>query len=210
MDLISWKSLTYKSRPGGLPPSSKEPSDRSLEAFQAKINLMLQAQKAKKVANKERQKKERIEKQHSWSHGIKRVQRYLGIREIRKGHLEAIRAGLENSGLEWADYDDAVKVAAAKLPPTISFHPGQLARFEQEASVVFVCVDVEAYERNTKLVTEIGIATLDTKDIASVVPGEEGANWMSCIRARHFRINEHKHLNNVDFVAGCADRFEFG
>ena len=171
---------------------------------------MVQAQKGKKVANKEKQKKERIEKQHSWSQGIKRVQRYLGLREIRQGHLEAIRASLEKSGLEWVDYDAAVKAAAAKLPPTTYFHSGQLARFEQEASVVFVCVDVEAYERNTKLITEIGIATLDTKDIASVVPGEGGANWMSCIRARHFRINEHKHLNNAEFVTGCADRFEFG
>lgn len=171
---------------------------------------MLQAQQGKKLANKEKQKKERIEKQHSWNHGIKRVQRYLGLREVRRGHLEPIRAGLENSGLEWADYDAAVKAAAAKLPPTTAFHPAELARFEQEGSVVFVCVDVEAYERNTKLITEIGIATLDTKDIASIIPGEGGANWMSVIRARHLRINEHKHLNNVEFVAGCADKFEFG
>jgi len=171
---------------------------------------MVQAQKGKKVANKEKQKKERIEKQHSWSHGIKRVQRYLGLRELRQGQLEAIRASLDSSGLQGADYDAAVKAAAAKLPPTTSFNPGQLIRFAQESSVVFVCVDVEAYERNTKLVTEIGIATLDTRDLASVVPGERGANWMSCIRARHFRINEHKHLNNVEFVAGCADKFEFG
>jgi hypothetical protein len=171
---------------------------------------MLQTQKGKKVANKEKQKKERIEKQHSWSHGIKRVQRYLGLREIRQGRLEAIRAGLEYSGLQWSDYDAAVKAAAAKLPPTTSFHPGQLAQFEQEASVVFVCVDVEAYERNTKLITEIGIATLDTEDIASIVPGEGGTNWMRCIRARHFRIKEYKHLNNVEFVAGCPDKFEFG
>lgn len=117
---------------------------------------------------------------------------------------------MENSGLEWADYDAAVKAAAANLPPTTFFNAGQLAKFKQEESVVFVCVDVEAYERNTKLITEIGIATLDTEDITSVVPGEGGTNWISCIRARHFRINEHKHLNNVDFVAGCADRFEFG
>jgi hypothetical protein len=166
---------------------------------------MIQAQKGKRVANKEKQKKERIEKQHSWSHGIKRVQRYLGLRQIRQDHLEAIRANLDNFDLGWTDSD-----AAVNLPPTTSFHPGQPARFEQEASVVFVCIDVEAYERNTKLITEIGIATLDTKDLASVVPGEGGSNWMSCIRARHFRINEHKHLNNFEFIAGCADRFEFG
>jgi len=33
---------------------------------------------------------------------------------------------------------------------------------------------------------------------------------MSAIRARHFRINEYKHVHNTDFVHGCADRFEFG
>jgi hypothetical protein len=171
---------------------------------------MIQSTKGKKAANKGKQKKERIEKQHSWSHGIKRVQRYLGLREIRQGQLEAIKAALENSGLQWGDYDTAVKAAAAKLPPTTSFHAGQLAQFAQEGSVVFVCVDVEAYERNTKLVTEIGIATLDTEDIAFVVPGEGGTNWMSCIRTRHFIINEYKHLKNVEFVAGCPDKFEFG
>ena len=31
---------------------------------------------------------------------------------------------------------------------------------------------------------------------------------MDQIRARHFRIKEHKHLVNTDFVIGCGDRFE--
>lgn len=33
---------------------------------------------------------------------------------------------------------------------------------------------------------------------------------MDAIRSRHFRINEYKHINNTEFVHGCADRFEFG
>ena len=171
---------------------------------------MNQSQKGKKAASKEKEKKERIEKQHAWSHGIKRVQRYLGLRELRHGELEAIKAGLEFSGLQWGDYDAAVMAAAAKLPPTTFFQPGQLIRFQQEESVVFVCVDVEAYERDAKIITEVGIATLDTQDIAHVVPGEGGTNWRSCIRARHFIIKEHQHYKNGEFVAGCPDKFEFG
>jgi hypothetical protein len=187
------------------------PSERSLLSFKAKIDLMFQAQKGKKLANKEKQKTERIAKQQSWSHSIKRVQRYLGIREAsHEKQIAAIRQGLENSGLGWGEYDTAVKAAASKLPPSASFDADKLAPYEPEGSVVFICVDVEAYERNHSQITEIGIATLDTVDLKSLIPGEGGANWMSMIRARHFRIDEHKHLKNTDFVDGCADRFEFG
>jgi hypothetical protein len=171
---------------------------------------MNQSQKGKKAASKGKAKQERIEKQHSWSHGIKRVQRYLGLRELRHGELEAIKAGLEKSGLQWGDYDAAVKATAAKLPPTTFFQPGQLIQFQQEESVIFVCIDVEAYERDAKIITEVGIATLDTLDIAHVVPGEGGTNWRSCIRARHFIIKEHQHYQNSEFVTGCPDKFEFG
>lgn len=71
-------------------------------------------------------------------------------------------------------------------------------------------IQVEAYERDKKLITEIGISTLDTDDLKTLVPGKGGINWLSAIRARHFRINEYKHLQNFEFVAGCADKFEFG
>lgn len=69
---------------------------------------------------------------------------------------------------------------------------------------------MEANERNSSQITEIGIATLDTEDIQKLSPGKGGVNWMDVIRARHFRINEYKHINNTEFVSGCADRFEFG
>lgn len=205
---------------------AQTPSDRSLAAFQAKIALMIQVQKGKKIANKEKSKKDRMEKQASWNHTIKRVQRYLGLRERRRDHHTTIRADVAASGLEWGAYDDAVRVATTNLSPML-FHTGIVAPFNQEDDVVFVCVDVEAYERNTKLITEIGIATLDTRDIKSVVPGEGGKNWMNHIIGRHFRINEYKRklhlpkveiqkliksldLENTEFVAGCADRFAFG
>jgi len=76
--------------------------------------------------------------------------------------------------------------------------------------VVFVCVDVESYERAHHKITEIGVATLDTRDLSGVAPGPHGEAWRAKIRARHFRIQEHAHLVNSQFVSGCPDRFDFG
>ena len=75
-------------------------------------------------------------------------------------------------------------------------------------NVVFVCVDVEAFERNHGLITEIGISSLDTNDLLTVAPGVNGTTWMTKINSRHFRIHENKHLVNKDFIVGCPDRFE--
>jgi hypothetical protein len=195
----------------GEPGVIENPSQASLIEFKAKVDLMTRLQRGKKMVNKEKQKAERVAKQQSWNKSIKRVQRYLGIRQASvASQTEAIRAGLQNSSLQWMDYVAAVQDAVAKLPPSKDLDVEKLAPYDQEGSVVFVCVDVEAYERNTRQITEIGIATLDTKDIAKLSPGNGGANWREMIRARHFRIKEYKHLENGEFVNGCADKFEFG
>jgi hypothetical protein len=179
--------------------------------FKAKIDLMMQVQRGKKTANKEQQKAERLKKQQSWNHSIKRVQRYLGIRQTSvENQKDAIRTGLQDLDLQWQDYDATVKNTESKLMQQEGLNIDMPAPYTQEGSVVFVCIDVEAYERNTRQITEIGIATLDTKDIASMSPGEGGVNWRKLIRARHFRINEYKHLRNNEFVDGCPDRFAFG
>jgi hypothetical protein len=77
-----------------------------------------------------------------------------------------------------------------------------------ESEVVFICFDVEAYEKSHKLITEVGISSLDTLDLSGVPPGPNGANWIGRIKSRHFRIKDHKHLVNKDFIVGCPDRFE--
>jgi hypothetical protein len=195
------------------PRAVRTPSDRSIAVFQAKVTLLSQAQKGKKVASKEKQRKERIAKQQGWRQSVKRVQRYFGLREIvqvREDQHAAIQASSATSDFTYMDNDVITNAAAAQIPQEIAFHPEKAARFSQESNVVFVCVDVEAYEHNTRLITEIGIASLDTSDIKSLIPGDGGENWMTKIRARHFRINEHKHMNNTEFVSGCADKFEFG
>ena len=76
--------------------------------------------------------------------------------------------------------------------------------------MVFVAVDCEAYERDQHRVTEVGIAALDTRDLHGLPPGKDATAWGNKIKARHFRVQEHSHLTNTDFVQGCPDRFEFG
>ncbi|KAA8568687.1 hypothetical protein EYC84_007688 [Monilinia fructicola] len=90
------------------------------------------------------------------------------------------------------------------------YDPDHPSKFLMEDLVVFICVDVEAYEFNNKIITEIGIATLDVLDIVNMPPGALGENWRKAIRARHFRIKENMHLKNTKHVRGCADKFEFG
>ncbi len=192
------------------PDMPNTPSDKALVDFRAKISQIIQAQKGKKAANKEKQKRERVEKQRNWRNSLKRVQRYLGIRESNQGHHQAIKSAFEASGIPGLDYDAAAKAATANLAPAAHYDPNKPVPFIPEARVVFVCVDVEAWERDSKCITEIGITTLDTDDLKLIAPGKQGQNWMKFIRARHFRIKEYKNLNNTEFVMGCADKFEFG
>lgn len=79
-----------------------------------------------------------------------------------------------------------------------------------EEHPVIISVDVEAHEINHNVITEVGITTLDTKDLIGVAPGKDGANWFSKARHRHFRIEEFKHIVNNQNIQGCPDRFEFG
>ncbi|KAF4625725.1 hypothetical protein G7Y89_g12439 [Cudoniella acicularis] len=184
-----------------------EPSDAAVANSLAKMDLIRQSQKARKTAKKEKNRKDHLGTRKSWGDQTKRVQRYHGLREIRKGLHQAKLAGLEDK--EWEAYDIAVQEGAFKTP-ALTFQPDSLPPFSQESNVVFVAIDVEAWEKDHNTITEIGVATLDTTDISAAVPGEGGANWMSLIRAEHFRINEHKHFTNGEHVTGCADRFEFG
>ncbi|PQE14580.1 qde-2-interacting protein [Rutstroemia sp. NJR-2017a WRK4] len=194
----------------GEPPIAKPPVDTSLAAFKAKIEAMNLAQKAKKQHNKEKAKVERVAKQQSWRSSTKRVQRYLGLRKRRDGDIAAEQAKSTGKQLDWNDYTVALQRSVIPSGPSTFYDPEKPAMFTQEDAVVFVCIDVEAYEFNNNVITEIGIATLDVLDLVGKAPGALGANWREAIRARHFRIKESMHLNNSVHVIGCADRFEFG
>ena len=121
-----------------------------------------------------------------------------------------IDLGPENDpSLSWSELQAAI-AARDKAQELKIINVSQLAPHKFEDSVVFIAVDVESYERNHNLITEIGIATLDTADIKQMPPGDNGKNWQSKIRARHIRVKEHANYCNSEFVNGCADKFEFG
>ena len=186
-----------------------EPSNADIEAFQAKILLMTQTQAAKNKATREQKAKSQQKTRKEWGDSIKRVQRYTGLRRHGKPqHLER----------DWTDPNPAVIT-----PSTVQFDPEGPAPFEQEKDAIFICVDIEAWENSHNIITEIGIATLDTRDLANLPPGKaparedgsegkgcDGPAWRAAIRARHFRIQEHRHYRNHVHVKDCPDRFEYG
>jgi hypothetical protein len=162
------------------------PNSGTLEQFKQRMEDLWDAQKNKNKAKKAAKKIERIGRQASMVDQLKRAQRYLGLRASEPiGQTSATGAPL-------------------------SVDTSSAAPFDFEQSVVFICVDVESYERAHHKITEIGIATLDTRDLVDVAPGKYGEAWRTSIKARHFRIKEHSHLVNHEFVHGHPDGFEFG
>ncbi|KAI4638287.1 hypothetical protein J4E93_010286 [Alternaria ventricosa] len=165
--------------------SSHPPLEQpTLEGFKQLMENLAEAQKAKNKANKAKKQQERLGKNKSMTDQFKRASRYLGLR------------------------DSIQNPSSSTLSPAVD--PSQPAPFSFDQSVVFVCVDVESYERAHHKITEVGVATLDTRELVGVPPGKDGEAWREKIRARHFRIKEHRHLVNSEFVAGHPDSFKFG
>lgn len=168
----------------------------------AKIDLMRGAQQAKNKANKEEAKKNRIKSKKGYGQSIKRVQRYVGLRAVRE------KEAVEEPNTNASSWDKCVPAPKVKAP---IFKANELAPSCRDKDVVFVCIDIEAIEQWNHLITEIGIASIDTRDLAMVEPGENGKNmkWFEHIHARHFRIEEYKHHVN-HHCKGCPDKFDFG
>lgn len=162
------------------------PDSGTLEDFKQMMQDLWDVQKAKSKDKKARQQQDRLARQSSMVDQLKRAQRFLGLRAP----------------------DVASQTASPAIAQAIDPLASPQSSFDQ--SVVFVCVDIESYERAHHKITEIGVATLDTKDLVDIAPGPDGEAWRKLIKARHFRIKEHRHLVNSEFVQGHPDGFEFG
>ncbi|KAI9803686.1 MAG: hypothetical protein M1833_000598 [Piccolia ochrophora] len=201
-------------KPPGEPHQQHAPSERSMAAWRENVEKAIELSKHKNKLSKHKKRQERFERQQGWGRQVKRAQRYLGLRQKRQDVNEAdvVKRSAVNPGDRWG-VDDVMEAAdhranVARDTSLIGFDTA--APFPADFLPVFICVDVEANEYNHKQITEIGIASLDTIDLAGLAPGEGGKNWMSKIRARHFRIKEYSHIINKVHVSGCPDRFEFG
>lgn len=178
-----------------------EVDPRSFETFRLKMEVAIEAGKHRSKGSKEKRKKARVLEKKSCCLQLRRTQRYLGMKPVLKDPVTEV--------LEWRALEEASRKheeAIAKSRQVIDMTKPVPYAFEQE--VVFIAIDVEWYERSHKTITEIGISVLDTADLREIAPGEGCLAWMDQIRARHFRIKDHSHLINTDFVAGCGDRFE--
>ncbi|KAK4196482.1 putative exonuclease [Triangularia verruculosa] len=80
-----------------------------------------------------------------------------------------------------------------------------------ESPVVrFVAIDLEAWEQNLDVITEVGIAILDTSDLKNSTPGKNGRNWFDAIKARHIHVAENRCFENYRYVQSCPENFDFG
>lgn len=95
------------------------------------------------------------------------------------------------------------------------FVAGQTPNFNQLPpycffkEAIFVCLDLEQNCSNAQLgqvsdISEVGISTLDTRDLLSrqkpkprgaLAPGDQGRRWLRSIDTRHVRIEENRHDN---------------
>ncbi|CAL8576314.1 hypothetical protein XPA_002202 [Xanthoria parietina] len=180
--------------------------DRSFAAFKKKMEAAIEATKQKSKNQRDRKKKERIGTKQAWCEQLKRAQCYLGVRPRSVPNMPN---PMEDPSISPRELERAMKryhsSKGVELPDLEVSEP---APFAFQDHVVFVCVDVEAYEKDHRPITEIGISTLDTHDLLGLPPGEYGKTWTKKIRSRHFRIKETAHLHNSEYVAGCADNFE--
>ncbi|KAL8806831.1 MAG: hypothetical protein Q9182_001091 [Xanthomendoza sp. 2 TL-2023] len=195
-----------------IPPYSHEHNgatrtdDRSFAAFKKKMEAAIEATKQKTKHQRDGKKKQRVGIKQGWCEQLKRAQCYFGVRpRVEPGMPNP----MEDPSIPLRELEQAMRryqiSNCVELPNLLVSEP---APFAFQDNVIFICVDVEAYEKDNRPITEIGISALDTNDLIGVPPGECGSAWMKKIRARHFRIIETAHLHNTEFVSGCAERFE--
>ncbi|EEA27509.1 hypothetical protein TMatcc_004195 [Talaromyces marneffei ATCC 18224] len=170
-----------------------------VDAFRRKMEAGLNATKKKSKALREKRRALKIERQREWVRSLKRAQCYLGLLPRCSDRAKDC--------CDVTDQTISKDELTASLPPLL---PEKLAPYSFADQPIFISVDVEWNERQRNQITEVGISTLDTLDIAHVAPGPGGKNWQPWIRSRHIRIKEYAHVVNCDFVSGCPDEFGFG
>ncbi|KAL4882897.1 hypothetical protein BJY04DRAFT_216982 [Aspergillus karnatakaensis] len=154
--------------------------------------MMEAAVASAKSKSKSKAKKQRLRVQRTidTSETIQRAQCYLGLR---------------------ADSTDLIDCSWKDLPsPGLRVTLDKPAPYPFWRDAVFVSIDIEVNERCHTQITEIGISTLDARDLAGVAPGLRGENWQSRIKSRHLRVQEHRFHVNQLYIRGCPENFEFG
>ena len=179
----------------------KTPTEEDVLKFKAKMAAMSEDDRVKKEKDALKRMDKRHQHQKAKGHEILRAQRYLGLRKKNDptagGKSIEVEREKEVDAESEPEYEDEIDV-------------DQPTPYAQESSAVFVCIDIEAFEFPPNQITEIGVATLDTRAIEGVAPGKNGCNWWKMIRAQHFIVKEFRHLENKVHCQGNRDGFVFG
>lgn len=192
---------------GECPPGAGPEMEGSFQRFKEKMERAATISKKKSASAKKAKAKDRLTSHVKSFETLRRGQRYLGLRpQDRKGGLPVPDASL--SWDEQQKFEREQKIKYGHILKPLGLEKPAPHPFNRD--VVFVAIDVEAYERAHDLITEVGISTLDTVDIKNVEPGHGGFNWMERIRSRHFRIIENQHYINTDYCVGDPEKFLFG
>ncbi|KXL48139.1 hypothetical protein M433DRAFT_130585 [Acidomyces richmondensis BFW] len=95
------------------------------------------------------------------------------------------------------------------LKQTFSLLPANKLKPEMQ-NPVFVCIDCEAYEHAQHKITEIGVAVLDSLDVAGLDASQGKEAWFAKMKCAHYRPIEYASLRNKKYIRGCPDSFNFG
>ena len=180
-------------------------SDPAFQAFRKEMELKDRIKHRKAEEQAAVKKLQRFSNQNEWRHQVKRTQGYLGLHTMRSPMAEPATAVC--SDIQSLSITGSACEKSAGPPVDNGLEP-QCAN--PESPVLFISVDVEAFEHNQSLITELGVSTLATQDLLQIQPGVKGSNWVGKIRSHHFRVREHGHLVNKRYVEGCPGKFDFG
>lgn len=181
-------------RPQNEPLNHVKPSEDAMSDFRAQMETLALTDLQRSERDKVKRETQRHIQQKAKAHEIIRTQRYLGL---RKKNVDVGYGGQAGQALSSLDSSSELDLEVA-------------APYPQEGHVIFICIDIEAYEFPPNPITEVGVATLDTVDIAGLAPGANGHNWFRKIRARHFLVEEFHYLENKVHCIGNRDGFVFG
>ncbi|KAF3059706.1 hypothetical protein GL218_04581 [Daldinia childiae] len=159
-------------------------STAALKNYRVKMDKLYESLKDR-AAIKAATARKKMERQKSYGRMIKRAQIYLGLR----GRL----GDPPSSDITATDWNVDMPVP-----------------FKAEGSIRFVSIDIEAWEHSMNVITEVGLAILDTQDTITVPPGRGGYGWFPLIKSQHFIIEEHKDKINYRYIQGCPGQFNFG
>jgi hypothetical protein len=73
-------------------------------------------------------------------------------------------------------------------------------------NMIVICFDTESWTQDHKRLTELGVATFDSRDTRALTdPGNYGEEILKQVYFYHARIEENCHLLNIKFCVGDPD-----